>query len=293
MIVIVPDDHRHKKNNYTFLIYDLSGKLIHESPYNNHLDCEELKGQGRPTFRPYGITSDENFLYISSHKKLGKYNKQTFEFYGLVDIPMYINTHQILKSGETFYITNTSVNSIGIHDKMNSSYFDVSTLQFTYKPETPSSADIDDKMHVNSLFEKDRKIYFCLNNLGKTFSQFGYFDKITYKSKMIAFAGLCCHNIQILNNKLYTLSSGTGDFIEIDLDHGKCNTYKIVNEDKTYLRGMDTLDNKIIFCGSNRYTDGVIPMNNCFVAAFDTVTKTINRQFNINNADIVTSMKVI
>ena len=293
MLIVIPDDHGHRKDNCTFFVYDLDGKLIHESPNNIKLNCEELEGQGRPTFRPFGITSDDKYLYIASHKKLGKYNKKTFNFVGLVDIPMYINTHQILKSGDDFYVTHTAVNTIGIHGKMNSAYFDVVSLKLIEKPLPPLNVESHDTLHVNSLLEHDDKIYFCLHNLGRESSQFGYFNKFTYESKIIASAGVCCHDIQILNNKLYALSSETGEIIEIDLVKEQPITYKISNPSKTFLRGMDIQDGKIIFCGSNRHTNGIIPMNNCFIASFDTLTKTVNRRFNINNADIVTSIKVI
>jgi hypothetical protein len=293
MIVIIPDDHQYKKDNYTFLVYNLNGKLIHKSPNNTKLNCDELIGQGRPTFRPFGVTYDDNYLYIVSNNKLGKYNKKTFEFYGLVDIPLYINTHQILKSGDNFYVTHTAVNTIGIHDKMNSAYFDVSKLKLIERPEIPNDVESHDTIHVNSIHEHDDKIYFCLHNKGKIPSQFGYFDKFTYKSKIIASAGLCCHDVQILNNSLYALSSETGEIIEIDLVTEQPVIYKISNPSKTFLRGMDILDGKIIFCGSNRYTDGIIPMNNCFIATFDISTKTVDRQFNINNAYTVNSIRVI
>ena len=292
MIVIVPDDHKHRKDNHTFLVYDFGGKLLHASPTNTELNCEELIGQGRPTFRPFGIACDGDYLYIASHKKLGKYNKKTFEFCGLVDIPMYVNTHQILKSHDDFYVTHTAVDMIGIHGKTNT-YFDVSKLKCVERPLTPINAESHDTIHVNSITEHNGKIYFCLHNRGNKPSEFGYFDKFTYESKIIASTGLCCHEVQILDNTLYTLSSETGEIIEIDLSTEQPVTYKITNPSKTFLRGMDIQDGKIIFCGSNRHTNDSIPMNNCFIASFDPVTKTVNRLFNINNVDIVNSIRII
>ena len=290
--IIVPDDHYHKKNNLTFIVYDFeSGKLIHESPNNKDLYCEDLIGQGRPIFRPFGIGSDNDYIYIASHKKLGKYNRKTFEYCGLVDIPMYINTHQILKS-DSFYVAHTAVNAIGIHGKTDI-FFDVSSFKCVEAPEHPIHAEKHDTIHINSVTEHNGKIYFCLHNLGKVPSQFGYFDKVTYESKIIASAGFCCHDVQILNEKLYALSSETGEIIEIDLKNGQTITHMIVESNKTFLRGMDVSDDKLFFCGSNRYTNGVIPMNNCFVASFDPSTKHVKRQFNINHADIVTCMKIV
>ena len=292
-LIIVPDDHYHKKTNFTFIVYDLeTGSLIHECPSNLDLSCEELEGQGRPTFRPFGIASDDEYIYIASHKRMGKYNKQTFEYCGLVDVPLYINTHQILKSGDDFYVAHTAVNTIGVHGKTNT-YFDVSKFECVDEPAHPQHAENHDTIHVNSISEHDGKIYFCLHNLGVVPSQFGYFDKTTYESKIVGSSGYCCHDVQILNNRLYALSSGTGEIIEVDLDNGQTTTYKVADGTKTFLRGMDVLNGKIVFAGSNRYSDGVIPMNNCYIASFDPVTKAVNRQFNIHNADIVTCMKIV
>ena len=274
-LVVVPDDHNHKKNNPTFLVYDLNnGSLIYKSPYNEELNCEELVGQGRPTFRPFGVTCDDEYLYIASNKKIAKYNKHTFEFCGLVDIPMYINTHQIMKCDEKFYVTHTGVNVIGIHGKTNT-YFDVSSLMCVEQPVTPDDARRCDINHVNSLCEYNNKIYFCLHNLGKSTSQFGYFDRETYQSKIVGSGGMCCHDVQIIDN-LYSLSSHTGEIIEIDLRSEVTITHKIVNPDVTFLRGMDTLNGKIIFCGSNFYSDRPIHINNCFISEFDTTMKTAN-----------------
>jgi hypothetical protein len=292
LLIVVPDDHYHKKNNPTFLVYDQVGALIHESPYRAELNCEELKGQGRPTFRPFGIASDDTYLYVASHNKLGQYNKLTFEFCGLVDVPMYINTHQILKSDEDFYVAHTAVNTIGIHGKTHR-YFDVSKLQCVEKPIPPDNAESHDVIHVNAITEHDGKIYFCLHNRGLYPSQFGYFDQRTYESKIIAAAGYCCHDVKILNNTLYALSSETGEIIAIDLPTEQTVTYKVSNPGKTFLRGMDILDNKIIFCGSNRYSDNTMYMNNCFTASFDTITKIANRRFVIHQADIVAGIKVL
>lgn len=292
-LIVVPDDHYHKSENYTFLVYDVdSGELKYKIPENRELNCEELAGQGRPTFRPYGLTTDENFLYVASNKKLGKYNKKSFEYLGLVDVPMYINTHQILKTENTFYISHTAVNVIGIHGKDNK-YFDVGTLKLVEKPNDPLGAETQDESHINSLFEHDNKIYFCLHNLDKKPSEFGYFDKETYESKIIAQAGSCCHEIRIVNNKLYSLSSQTGHIVEIDLSDNQVNLYKMVDSNKTFLRGMDVLDDTIIFAGSNRYSDGPIHMNNCFIASFDVHTKKAIKKFNIRDADIIKSLRLV
>ena len=291
-LIVIPDDHYHRKNNPTFLVYAYNGELLHKSPYNLELDCKELVGQGRPTFRPFGVTSDSEYLYVASNKKIGKYNKHSFDYCGSVDIPMYNNTHQILKSGKDFYVAHTAVNAIGCHGKTDL-FFDVASLRLVDAPVSPIDVDIADLNHINSILEHDGKIYFCLNNFGQVPSQFGYFDKITYESKIIASAGSRCHDLEILDNKLYSLSSGTGEIIEIDLANGSSFAYQIVDSNKTFLRGMDASEDTLIFAASNRYSTDTVYMNNCFISGFDTGTKSIKRQFFIRHADIVNSIKIV
>jgi hypothetical protein len=293
LIIIVPDDHYHKKHNYTFLVYDFeNGNLIHKSPYNPDLDCKELEGQGRPTFRPYGITYDDDYIYIASHKKIAKYDRKTFEYCGLVGISMYINTHRMLKSGDDFYVTHTSVNTIGVHGKTNK-YFNVVSFEWVEAPEHPDAAESHDITHLNSITEHEGKIYFCLNNLSVRPSEFGYLNKATGEHTMIGSAGAGCHDLQIIDNKLYSLSTSTGHIIEIDLATRQTSQYKVVKKLKTFLRGMDALDGKIIFIGSNHYSHGIVEMNNCFVASFDISTKQTKRLFNITHADTVACMKLV
>jgi hypothetical protein len=293
LLIIVPDDNYHRKDNKTFLVYDFeTGELIHESPYNKDLDCTELKDQGRPTFRPFGVTHDEDYIYVVSNNKLGKYDKKTFEYCGLVNIPLYINTHQVLKSDEDFYVAHTAVNAIGVHGKTDK-YFDVSSFDWVETPEQPQTADGHDTIHLNSITEHGDRIYFCLHNLGIKPSEFGYLNKNTHEFKIVGSGGSSCHDVQIIGNNLYALSSGTGQIIEIDLTTGQTTTHKVVKRMKTFLRGMDVMCDKIIFVGSNYYNNDAIELNSCFVASFDTVTKETKRIFNINHADIVTCMKIV
>jgi len=297
LLVITPDDDGYDINSPTFLVYDSTTKqLVHTCNRLEALNAVEFTGQKRPTFRPYGITSDTDCLYVVSHNKLGKFNKHTYQLTELLNIPLFVNTHKILRHRDSIYVTNTSNNTIGIHnlEKQTHCFFDVNTLTLTQDVVAPEHAESHDTAHVNSLCAVDDKVYFALNNLNKRASQFGYFNVDTYEAEILVEAGLRTHGVQVVAGKLYSLSSGTGEVVEIDLHTKDVALYKVVDSVKTYLRGLDVLDGAVVFCGSNTYSEErTIYMNNCFVAQFDAQTKKSKVLLNVDAAYIIADMKVL
>ena len=294
-IVITPDDDSYDVNSPTFLVYE-NGKLVHTCEKLQELNSDEVANQGRPTFRPFGITSDDQYLYVASHNRLGRFDKSTYQFIDLIDVPLFINTHEMVIHNGIMYVANTSNDTIGIYDIENKSYryFNVNTFEVMDDVATPDNVLSHDAAHVNSLCVSDNKIYFSLHNLNKRKSQLGYFDTETHKAEIVAEAGYCTHGVQVLNGKLYSMSTGTGEVIEVDLDTKDVGLYKVVDSAKTFLRGLDILDGSIIFGGSNTYSEErTIYMNNCFVAQFDAETKKSKVLVNVKDAYIISDMKVL
>jgi hypothetical protein len=296
-LIITPDDDSYDVNSPTFLVYDTESKeLVHTCLKLPELDSDEMSGQGRPTFRPFGIASDDQYLYIASHNKLARFNKTTYEFKDLINMPLYINTHEMVVHNGKIYAANTSNDTIGIYDIKENvcTYFNVTTFNITSEVSTPDNVLSHDGAHVNSLCISDDKLYFCLHHLNRRDSQIGYFDINTYEAQIVAEAGRCNHGVQILNGKLYSLSTGTGEVIEVDLNTKDVGLYKVVDSSKTFLRGLDILDGSIIFGGSNTYSDDrTIYMNNCFVAEFNAETKKSKVLINVDDAYIISDMKVL
>lgn len=294
-IVITPDDDSYDVNSPTFLVYE-NGKLIHTCPKLPELNSEEVANQGRPTFRPFGIASDEKFLYVASHNRLGVFDKKDYGFVSLIDVPLFINTHEMVMYDGVMYVANTSNDTIGIYDLKNQHnvFFNVNTFVCTGTAPTPDNVLSHDAAHINSLCYHDNNIYFCLHNLNQRTSQLGRFDINTLQAEIIAEAGYCAHGVQVLNGKLYSLSTGTGEVIEVELDTKAVRLYKVVDSAKTFLRGLDILDGSIIFGGSNTYSEErTIYMNNCFVAQFDAATKKSKLLLNVKDAYIISDMKVL
>lgn len=296
-IIITPDDDSYDVNSPTFLVYGSKSKeLLYTCPKLPELTSPEMEGQGRPTFRPFGIASDDQYLYIASHNKLARFNKATYEFVDLIDVPLFINTHEMVVHKGKIYSANTSNDTIGIYDieTKECKFFSVYELNLIPDAPTPNDVGSHDGMHVNSLCVHEDKLYFCLHHLDRRSSQLGYFDVNTFDSRIIADAGRCAHGVQVLNGKLYSLSTGTGEVIEVDLTTNDIALHKVVDSAKTFLRGLDILNGSIIFGGSNTYSEErTIYMNNCFVAEFDAETKKSKVILNVKDAYIISDMKVL
>jgi hypothetical protein len=296
-LVITPDDDSYDINSPTFAVYDAIGKkLIDFCERQPELNSEELAGQGRPTFRPFGIANDDYFIYIASNNKLGRFVKNTYKFVDLIDIPLFVNTHEIVVHNSVLYAANTANDTIGIYDlnTKENKFFNVNTFQVLPEAPAPDSATSSDTAHVNSLCVADGKLYFCLHHLDQRDSQLGCFDIKSFKGQIIADAGRCAHGVQVLNGKLYSLSTGTGEVIEVDLMTKVVTLHKVVDHAKTFLRGLDVLDGNIIFGGSNTYSeDNTIYMDNCFVAVFDVKTKKPETLISFKDTHIISDMKII
>ena len=254
-----------------FLVIDLeTNKEIHRQSKTKELDAPSLKDKGRPTYRPFGIDIDDQYIYVASNSKLAQFDKTTYAYIKNINVPMMINTHQIIKDQDTFYICHTAIDTIGIHDVKNklNRFVNVNLLNRVDIHNVPETADQLDSRHLNSLFDGGDKIYFCRHNKNIVESDFGYIDKKTLDAKLVAKAGKCCHGIQFYNNLMYTLSTGTGEILEINLETQQCSAHKIVDSDSTFLRGLSILNDKIIVGCSVNFKKNV-KSQFCFVLVID------------------------
>jgi len=291
-IIITPDDHAITKDSYTFIIYDTDAKRIEfKKEKIEDLDCIYLKNQGRPTFRPFGIALNDKHILIASNDRLASFSKENYNYLNLVNVSLFLNTHQILLSKDSFFTCNTSIDTIGIHKEKS---FHLSVIDYSLKDtvDKPLDADEKDTKHVNSLCEYDNKIYYCLHNKGRKISEYKFFDKNNYKVTDVGEAGFCSHNIKIVRNNLYSLSSATGELIQINLETKNVTYYPIVDPSITFLRGLDcSKDNLIIGC-SNKHNQPV-KEKNCYLAMFNTITKDLSAPFYIDEIFVITDLKIL
>jgi len=236
-----------------FIIYDLNSEAtIHRQGITAELDCKQLKDSGRPTFRPFGIAQDEDSIYIASNNRIGKFNKSNYEFDKLIKVPLWINTHQILKDGDTLYTCNSAIDTVGIykpdqHQQLSLNYMKIYDQQFS-----PAYANQLDTRHINTIYNHNDDIYFVRHNRGIVASDIGLFDKRTLTPQILISVGKACHGITIVENVLYTLSTETGELIAIELSTLNVQKVKLVDPDSTFLRGLDFVDgNLVIGCSIN------------------------------------------
>jgi hypothetical protein len=247
--------------NHTFVVYDLQKrKTDFIKPKQIELESE-FANKGRPPFRPFGITSQNERIIIASNNRICAFNKKTYEFIERLNIPAYVNTHQIILDGDYIFVCNTSNDSIGIHNLriQESRFLTFPDLVITNKVRTPEDAYELDNVHVNSLYKKGNLLYFCLHKKGN--SSFGCLDLTSNKTEILFDAGIQSHNIRIIGNNLYSLSTATGDLIKVNLNDLKPIYYQIVDINKVFLRGMETYGNRLLIACSNRYDKPVILSN--------------------------------
>jgi hypothetical protein len=245
-LVITPDDSCLDVPHETALIYDLeSGDQIGLIPYTSELEVNVDKCIGRPVFRPFGIECDGNSLLIASNDKIGKFLNG--KFLGLVDVPAFVNTHQIRKHDGTLYVCNSANDTIGAHSEAGSFYINVADGRVLESALPTNDAEASDHCHVNTLEFHDGILYYCLHYLGQQPSQFWKFDPKTKTSQHLFSVGYCCHGIKIVDGTLWTLSTGTGELVGVNQSKNKYVYYKIADPDSEFLRGLDFFGGKLYY----------------------------------------------
>lgn len=241
----------------SFIVCDIDEQkiIVRKSPQKELKS--DLIDQGRPTFHPFGIATDDELIYIASNDRIGTFDRFTYEFLGNLNVPAFINTHQIVRYKDYIFICHTAVDAIGLHNlKTNTcSYLKFPQWEFVDSVKTPIHAYDMDTVHVNSFCIYDDKLYFCLHNNIKKNSQFGYIDLITFKIVKLFEAGFGAHNVGIMNGKLYSLSTKTGSLIEHDFDKNRQTHYSLVPPNRIFLRGMRVDGDRLLIACSNHYGD--------------------------------------
>lgn len=277
------------EDDISFYVLDIKTKdIVYKKTKQKELESLPPE-KGRPLFRPFGISTDDKFIYLASNDRIGMFNKYTFDFVKLLDIPAVINTHQILKHENFLFICHTAVNCIGIHD------LETTTNKFIKMPEGKLVTNIPDNItdvneydtvHVNSLFLEGNKLYFCLHYRAQRKSRFGFIDLNSYKVNYLFDAGINCHNIQIYGDTLYSLSTKQGNLIEYDLYNNHLAEYNLADPNIVFLRGLEKYNDGLIFCGSKLYTDELLV--HPYIGFFDIKNKTFNVHYNLDDPKWIT-----
>lgn len=243
------------ETDYSFFVYDLINRQLYSKKSRQPELESRLLDQKRPTFRPFGISICNQNILIASNDIIGAFDRTTLEFIKILNVPAFTNTHQILNDNGTLFVCNASNDSIGIHnlETQQSKFLKFPELSIYDSIRTPLDAYELDTVHVNSLCKYNNSLYFCLHKKGN--SSFGVLDLSSEKAIMLCDAGRGAHNIRIIDDKLYSLSTATGHLIEIDLISKEIISYPIVNPNLVFLRGMEIYGNQILIACSNLYNN--------------------------------------
>ena len=156
------------ENDLTFNIIDynecLDSRLLNKDGKKNIFGIMEYS-QGRNSYRPYGIASDSNNIYIASNDIIAAYDKNTYKFNKLITSTGRVNTHQIYYYEGHLYRCDTSVNCIS---KINITTLEESVIDMVEQKTIPSLYECkhtDDKniYHINSICVVDKKLHILFN----------------------------------------------------------------------------------------------------------------------------------
>lgn len=252
--LLLTTDSYNTDTKYSFIVYDLDSRLIiNKIPYQKELDCPELIGQGRPTFRPFGITTSTNYIFIASNSKIGVFDRNTYKFLGIVCNDGVINTHQIFYYDGYIYRTNTSSNSISkINLKNNNQshfcFLKNQPIESILIPDNSKSLDIT---HLNSINILDNYLYIISHNNGIQPSILHRLDlDLKTKHNRIFPIGMCNHDLNFYKKEIITLSTKTCEVIKYPLNQNSLTTLFKVKKDE-FLRGSVIKNNNLFVVGNN------------------------------------------
>ena len=286
-------------NKYSFCQYNLTTKELYTKEKVDVLLTLHMKTSRVSSFHPYGIDCDDSYLYIAGHNKMCRFDRNDFNIVEKVDVPLFSNTHQIVKDGDILYVANTETDTLGIYNLKTNDYKFLSTIDFRFVREPDkikyNSIDIveQDKTHLNSLFNYDNKIYFCLHNKANSKSDFYFLDKETHLVEFIISEGVCCHGIYIKDNILYTLSTNEKSLVNINLLTKEVKSHKLKVTFDTFIRGLTFYNGKLLIGCSVNFKCAESNKMYANIISFDIETNKIEKFLDLPEIKFISDLKVI
>ena len=298
-ILLTPGKHFTKQPIATPTLYSYDTESETLSVLCDHeptLDRKKLVGCKRDTFRPFGIALlDDGGVLVASHDVIGVFCLATGAFEGVVPgVIAFPNTHQIATSDGKIYIANSANDSLGIFDvnTKQTRFFDFKSFSITDTVVHVNDAESHDDQHINSVSVVDGRVYVVSHRLGKKMSSIYCFDQASFSLIWKKNAGYSSHNTAIVKDKLYTLSTETGDLVIIDLETFEKQTIHIVDFAHGFLRGLRASGTDLFFVSSINF-DNPNSKKECWLFCFDTITKKITKKFNLDPVLVVNDIAVI
>lgn len=294
-VVFTADRYFFGDETFTFFVYDVDEqKIVHKQGKIDELEFTDFKLADRPSFRPYGISQNKDRLYVVCHAKVAMFDKNDFSYLGCVEgARAFVNTHQILKTDDRLYICNTSCDSLGIFEDGAMRYWSFKTHELLDAIDAPTDVNSQDRLHVNSVHEQGDDLFLLFTDKNRKLGgAIVCLDKNTFERKYLIEAGNKLHNITIIGESLYTLSTGTGELIECDLKTREFEIYPLAVPDEIYLRGMVNLDGNLLISHSRNFKSSA-NLGFSYLKLFNTEEKFIETNYIINKVDILNNMQLL
>lgn len=273
--------------DYTFHTFSMSENKIKCEFFKEkiyEMDNLELNTKHKSPFYTFGIAMNDENLYVSSHAKIGIFNSKNYDYIGLVEgLSCGLITHQILLYDNLLYISNTSNDSLGIFDlETNKNKYvllksDISDgFDVVDKVEFPDNFDEIDNLHFNALCKYGDSIFVLLSMKGKGSSKVIELSSKDYQPiNLIDNFGNFNHDLLVTGDKIYSISSNTGEFVEYDRNSNTFQRYSITPyPNDWWARGFKKIENSMyIFIGEHQNSFKNIPFT--IVKEFDLIEKKI------------------
>ena len=175
VLLITCEKHNIDSNNlHCFIVLNENDMSFNKIPYIDELNskCKNKYGKlnkqgimsydgGRKPFRPYGVTHDENNIYIASNELICSFDINTFIFKKIISDTGRVNTHQILYDDGYIYRCDTAINCI---TKINVNtceeiYFDIVQQKVIDKLYECSHSNDKGLYHINNIFIVGNKLH--------------------------------------------------------------------------------------------------------------------------------------
>lgn len=161
---------------------------------------------GRALSRPFGISWDNDRLFIANNRMIHEFDKE-FKFVRTLTNQLDVNSHQIACKDESIFVASPWSNCLIKIDKhSNISYFSPSDDSWQSERPVENPSKSIDVLHLNSLLFVDDRLYLNAHNhlngsyiIVYKYPEFERIDTIN--------TGVGTHNIAIDDGELFTLDT--------------------------------------------------------------------------------------
>tara|TARA_B100000902_G_scaffold89187_1_gene93011 strand:+ start:584 stop:2311 length:1728 start_codon:yes stop_codon:yes gene_type:complete len=188
------------ENDLSYTLLPMCEHLTSKLPQTT---MDDYKIQGRTANRPFGITSDNDNIYIASNEKICSFDINTLEYKKDISSTGRVNTHEIYYHNGYIYRCDTAVNCITIINvnTLEETYIDIvlkKQIDNLYSSKQTRDKDI---FHINSITINENILYITCK---------GYSNMINLRNKSCQYT-----TFRDIYNEIVNLSDTEYDNSEI------------------------------------------------------------------------------